>query len=83
MHTYAEAAIELNIPETWLSKHKAELPHTEFGSYIRFSDADLDEIREMHRVRPASDEAPPVAGLPGVLLDLKPAPARHRSAARA
>jgi hypothetical protein len=80
MHTYAEAAAELNIPQSWLEKRKDQLPHTQFGAYVRFSDADLDEIREMHRVRPVVADAP-ATDLPGILLDLKPSPARHRTAA--
>ncbi|MFC1434275.1 DNA-binding protein [Streptacidiphilus sp. N1-3] len=80
MRTYAEAGAELSIPASWLEKHKDELPHTEFGpTHIRFSDADMDEIREMHRKRPAAAAAP-VEGLPGILLALKPAGARHRAA---
>jgi len=79
MHTYAEAGTELNIPASWLEKRKDELPHTQFGAHVRFSDADLDEIREMHRVRPAAVGAP-VTGLPGILLDLKPAGERYRAA---
>lgn len=91
MHTYAEAAIELNIPVSWLENHKDGLPHTEFGpTHIRFSDDDLDEIRRMHRVWPSETrtEAPvetpaSVTSLPAILRDLKPAGARYRSSATA
>ncbi len=81
MHTYAQAAVELNIPQNWLEKHKDQLPHTQFGAYVRFSDADLDDIREMHRVRPVVADAP-AKDLPGILLDLKPSGGRHRGPAR-
>lgn len=79
MHTYAEARIELKLPKGWLERNIKRLPHTAFGRNIRFSDEEIDLIRAMHAVRPA--EAPaPVAGVPAVLLSLKPAGARHRSA---
>lgn len=80
MRTYEQAGEELNIPASWLEKNKHLLPHTEFGPrHIRFSDAQMDEIREMHARRPLGGDAPPVS-IPGVLIDLTPAgPKRHRS----
>lgn len=80
-YDYDGAARELNIPKSWLQKHKDELPRIEYGpTHIRFAEAHLDEIRAMFTVRPATQAV--VAAVPAALLDLKPgrAPRGRRSA---
>jgi hypothetical protein len=70
----------------WLQKHKTELPHCQFGTRVGFTEADLAEIAEMHRVRPGQ-KAPSVeqhkplsAPVPQQLRDLKPRRAGKKSA---
>ena len=46
LHTPAEAAALLNVPESWLRKRAAAraIPCTFLGKHLRFSDADLTQI---------------------------------------
>jgi len=45
--TYADAAEELNIPESWLKAQAQarQIPHHRYGRWVRFTDGDLDAIR--------------------------------------
>lgn len=50
--TYAEAAEELRIKESWLRRHIKKLPRVQIDRQVFFTQADLDEITEMHHHRP-------------------------------
>lgn len=50
---YPEAAVRLNIPETWLRERIGSLPHRKIGRWVRFSVDDLSSISEMYAVRPS------------------------------
>ncbi|PYC83425.1 hypothetical protein C7C46_08800 [Streptomyces tateyamensis] len=83
-YDYASLAAVLNIPQSWIEKHKAQLPRIEYGRHVRFSREHAAEIRALFEVRPAPAstliDAPSV---PATLLDLKPGRAprgRRRSA---
>lgn len=80
-YDYDGAAQQLNIPKSWLQKHKDQLPRIEYGpTHIRFAESHLDEIRALFTVRPAAVAAVP--SVPAALLELKPgrAPRGKRSA---
>lgn len=84
-HDYDSAAQELNIPKSWLQKHKDELPRIEYGpTHIRFTDEHLAEIRKRHTVRPSAEQ-PAATAVPATLLDLRPgrAPRGRRKSASA
>ena len=57
LHTPAQAAQVLNVPESWLRKKAASrlIPCTFVGKHLRFSDADLAAIV-------AAGERPPASG---------------------
>lgn len=84
--SYAEAAVELGVEETWLRRHINELPHGKFGRRVYFTDADLERIDQLfHReptagplARRVAAPAVPEAGHP--LAALRPLPARARRA---
>lgn len=83
-YTYPEAAEELGIGERWLRRHIKRLPHSKFGSEVRFTDADLDRIDQMQHVEPiagplATATVAPAGAHP--LAALKPLPARSRATA--
>ena len=78
-YDYLGAAGELGLPSpNWLEEHKTELPHREFGKYIRFSEADIDEISEMFAVRPVTTAPPSI--VPASLIAITPgrAPRKRR-----
>lgn len=82
-YDYAGLAEALNIPQSWIEKHKAQLPRIEYGRHVRFSREHAAEIRARFTVRP--DTSPGLTETPAVpatLLDLKPgrAPRGRRSA---
>jgi DNA-binding Lrp family transcriptional regulator len=79
--TYAEAAEELGVPETWLKRRIKELPHRKFGEHVRFADEDMAEISAMYAVRPAA-EAPQdrQESAMAALADLRPERARRSRA---
>lgn len=52
--TYDEAAVELNLPKSWLQR-KAQarlIPHTRYGHHVRFTDSDIAAIRAQHSTQP-------------------------------
>ncbi|OKJ52210.1 hypothetical protein AMK27_30685 [Streptomyces sp. CB02009] len=56
-----EAAELLGCAERYLTDNLARLPHQKIGAAVVFDDADLTEIKELHRRRPraaAADAAP-------------------------
>lgn len=73
---YDEAANMLGISDSWLKKHKQQLPRRELGDRVLFSLQDLEEIAEMHAVRPGQQApaaiTPIKTAVPKSLLDLKP-----------
>jgi excisionase family DNA binding protein len=56
LHTPAEAARILKVPESWLRKKAAArvIPCTFVGKHLRFSDEDIAEIVQAGARRPAS-----------------------------
>lgn len=74
LYGYAEAAVALDLPETWLRRHITELPHTKLGQHVKFTEAHLREIAEIFEVRPEQQTAP--ANVPAGLLELRPLGAR-------
>ncbi|MGH3586236.1 MAG: helix-turn-helix domain-containing protein [Pseudonocardia sp.] len=74
LYDFAEAADELRVEESWLRRHSKRLPRQKFGRTVRFSDADLDRIREIHHVEP--EQAAPVHVGSRSPSELKPLPAR-------
>jgi hypothetical protein len=81
VYNYEEAAIALNIPQSWIEKNHHRFPRLQFGKYVRFEDQDLTVIKAMHRVDPTAERAEQ-APAPVSLLDLKPgrAPRARKSA---
>jgi hypothetical protein len=78
-YTYAEAAAELRVEESWLRRHIKKLPHTKKGRVVTFSDADLERIDQMHHHEPTTGPLAVVpAPTPGAhpLANLRPLPAR-------
>lgn len=77
-YTYAEAAAELRVTETWLRRHITKLPHSKKGRVITFSDADLERIDALFHREPTSGPLakplPTVGGHP--LAHLTPMPRR-------
>lgn len=84
-YDYAGLALALNIPQSWIEKHKRDLPRIEYGpQHIRFTRQHAAEIREMFTVRPATaPEAADVPTMPIALMDLHPgrAPRGRRASA--
>ena len=75
MYDFAEAAEQLGCEERWLRDNSARLPRTKFGRRVRFTEADLERIREMHHVEPGgASQHKPEAATAG---QLKPLPARR------
>lgn len=71
LYDYDEAAQALRVEKTWLQRHIKRLPHIKFGRDVFFTDADLDDITELHRHRPKQAAAPrPVVA--GPVAELKP-----------
>lgn len=56
--TYDEAAVELNLPKSWLQKRAQAylIPHRRYGRHVRFTDEDIAAIRAQHATKPI---APP------------------------
>lgn len=80
--SYAEAASELGIEESWLRRHIRQLPHGKLGRVVYFTDADLERIDELfHREPTAGPLARPVPRSAGAhpLASLRPLPSRRAS----
>ncbi|MFJ3085030.1 DNA-binding protein [Streptomyces sp. NPDC086838] len=79
--TYPEAAEELKVPEPWLRRNIAKLPHIKRGRTVLFTEADIARIDELTHVEPTTGPlapaARPAAGA-HPLAALKPLPARTR-----
>lgn len=73
-YSYPEAAEALRVPEHWLRRNISRLPHSKKGRAVTFTDADLEQIDQMHHHAPAHAPVAPVTPLPGMhpLRDLKP-----------
>ena len=59
LYTFAEAAEQLHVPETWLRKKASAraVPFTRLGRHIRFTDEHLTRIVDV-------GEQQPLAGVP-------------------
>lgn len=80
-HTYAEAAAELRVEESWLRRHIKRLPHSKKGRVVTFSDADLERIDQMFHHEPTTGPLALVPAAPagaGVhpMAHLRPLPSR-------
>lgn len=75
MYDFAEAAEQLGCEERWLRDNSARLPRTKFGRRVRFTEADLERIREMHHVEPGGVSQRPA--VPAKTGELKPLPTRR------
>ncbi|MFF2774824.1 hypothetical protein ACFVU3_07935 [Streptomyces sp. NPDC058052] len=53
-----EAAVFLRCSKRFLEDNLRRIPHQKLGRSVSFDEADLAEIKEMHRVRPATAAAP-------------------------
>jgi excisionase family DNA binding protein len=60
MHRYAEAAAALGVSPQWLKVRvrSGEIPFHKVGTYVRFTDEDVDEIRASMRRGPAGRADP-------------------------
>ncbi|MFJ2675070.1 helix-turn-helix domain-containing protein [Streptomyces sp. NPDC087525] len=79
-YTYAEAAGELRVEESWLRRHIRRLPHSKKGRVVTFSDADLERIDQIHHYEPSTGPlalASAPAGGSHPLVHLKPLPSRR------
>lgn len=84
--SYAQAAEELGVEESWLRRHIKQLPHGKLGRFVYFTDEDLERIDLLHHheptagplARPVPAPAASAAGHP--LAALRPLPARARRA---
>lgn len=84
-YSYAQAAEELGVTETWLRRHIKKLPHSKKGRVVTFTEADLERIDQLHHYEPTTGPlAIPAASSPGThpLANLRPLPSR-RTPARA
>ncbi|MET8585773.1 helix-turn-helix domain-containing protein [Streptomyces collinus] len=72
--TYAQAAAELHVEESWLRRHIRRLPHTKLGRVVYFTDDDLRRIDSLFHHEPAT---PAPAASTGQLV---PLPSRRRRA---
>lgn len=85
-YDYAEAATALGISKSFLEHNIQRLPHRRLGDRVRFSEADLHEISDMHAVRPGQkaesvEQVTPLpAPAPNQLQKLKPRRASRQSA---
>lgn len=82
--SYAEAAAELGVEETWLRRHIKELPHGKLGRFVYFTDADLERIDQLAHREPSAGplaEPVPVPRSAGAhpLASLRPLPSRRAS----
>lgn len=80
-HTYAEAAAELRVEESWLRRHIKRLPHSKKGRVVTFSDADLERIDQMFHHEPTTGPlalVPPAPAGSGAhpMAHLRPLPSR-------
>jgi hypothetical protein len=82
-YSYAEAAEQLGVEESWLRQHIKRLPHIKLGRDVWFTDEQLLRILQIHTYEPPA-LAPTVAAPSPVgahpLADLKPIPLRGRRA---
>lgn len=80
-HTYAEAAAELRVEESWLRRHIKRLPHSKKGRVVTFSDADLERIDQIHHHEPTTGPlalapAAPATASVHPMAHLRPLPSR-------
>lgn len=77
---YKGAAKVLDLPESWLRRNIKRLPHQKYGQHVKFGEAEIAEIQEKHRVRPADPAS--VSHIAPALLELRPgrAPRGRRTA---
>lgn len=79
-YTYAEAAEELRVEETWLRRHIKKLPHSKKGRVVTFTDADLERIDALFHHEPTTGALAVVSATPATgshpLAHLRPLPAR-------
>ncbi|MCX4827127.1 helix-turn-helix domain-containing protein [Streptomyces sp. NBC_01016] len=78
--TYAEAAAELRVSETWLRRHIKALPHSKKGRVVTFTAEDLERIDALHHHEPTAGplaivSAPKPDG-PHPMAQLRPLPRR-------
>lgn len=84
--SYAEAAAELGVEESWLRHKIRQLPHGKLGRRVYFTDADIERIDELHHHEPEYGPLARPVAVPAVsgahpLADLKPIPSRGRRTA--
>lgn len=56
-YTPDDVAALLKVKRVWVINHSAELPHYRVGNQIRFTQADIDAIRQMGRSQSAPADA--------------------------
>jgi hypothetical protein len=82
--SYAEAAEELGVKESWLRDNIRKLPHGKLGRIVYFTEADLERIDALFHVEPEAgplaQSAPMSASVGHPLAALVPLPARGRRA---
>lgn len=66
-HDPDTAAAQLGVTRWWIKRHITEIPHQRYGNRVRFTDAQIAEIRAMFEQRPAGDVPPPPPAGDGVL----------------
>jgi excisionase family DNA binding protein len=72
LYDYDEAADALRVDKSWLQRHIKRLPHVKFGRDVLFTDADLDEITELHHHRPQQAVPASASAADTSLVELKP-----------
>lgn len=88
LYDYKAASKRLGyvVSDSWLQEHKNELPHTQIGRKVGFSDEDLAELLQMFKVRPIQSAKSverstlPTPAAPKTLRDIKPRGANRRTA---
>jgi len=70
--SYETAAAEFELPERWLRRHIKQLPHREFGRYIRFSVADMLDISARFAAQTSDGESATEPPAPGAVPDIQP-----------
>ncbi|MFJ8760796.1 hypothetical protein [Streptomyces cyaneofuscatus] len=72
----AEAAEYLRCKPYFLEEHLKELPHQRMGRSISFDESELEEIKEMFRVRPAQQAT---TSAPLALASIQPSKRRRKT----
>jgi hypothetical protein len=75
--SYETAAVEFELPERWLRRHIKELPHREFGRYVRFSVADMLDISAKFAAQTSDGESTAEATASGAVPDIQPSSRRR------